>query len=97
VLNAALAVAPARRRLRPGGWEIGAPAASAQALLAPVLWSAADLLVGSQLPRVRQCGNPACGWLFFDNSKSGNRRWCSMSACGNRAKAHRHYQRQKGA
>jgi len=65
-------------------------------LLAPTLWSAADLLVGPQLQRVRQCANPACGWLFLDNSKSGNRRWCSMSACGNRAKAHRHYQRQKG-
>ena len=68
---------------------------SANLLLAPVLWSAADLLVGRQLARVRQCANPACGWLFLDDSKSGNRRWCSMSACGNRAKAHRHYQRQK--
>ena len=31
----------------------------------------------------------------LDKSKSSNRRWCSMSACGNRAKAHRHYLRQK--
>jgi predicted RNA-binding Zn ribbon-like protein len=53
-------------------------------------------LVSKQLERVRQCSNPQCGWLFLDNSKSGNRRWCSMSACGNRAKAHRHYLRQKG-
>ena len=96
VLNAALATAPPRRRLRPGGWEIGLPEPSARTLLAPTLWSAADLLVGPQLQRVRQCANPECGWLFLDNSKSGNRRWCSMSACGNRAKAHRHYQRQKG-
>ncbi len=95
-LNAALAVAPPRRRLRLGGWDIGMPDPSASALLAPTLWSAADLLVGSQLQRVRQCANPECGWLFLDNSKSGNRRWCSMSACGNRAKAHRHYLRQKG-
>ncbi len=95
-LNAALAAAPSRQRVRPGGWDIGSPAPSAAALLAPVLWSAADLLVGNQLARVRQCANPACGWLFLDNSKSGNRRWCSMSACGNRAKAHRHYLRQKG-
>jgi predicted RNA-binding Zn ribbon-like protein len=95
-LNIALAEAPARRRVRPGGWEIEAPAATASVLLAPVLWSAADLLVGRQLLRVRSCANPACGWLFLDDSKSGNRRWCSMSACGNRAKAHRHYQRQKG-
>ena len=95
-LNAALAEAPPRRRVRPGGWELEAPAASISVLLAPVLWSAADLLVGRQLSRVRSCANPACGWLFLDDSKSGNRRWCSMSACGNRAKAHRHYLRQKG-
>ena len=96
-LNAVLADAPARQRVRPGGWDIGWAEASASTLLAPVLWSAADLLVGSQRSRVRQCANPACGWLFLDTSKGGNRRWCSMSACGNRAKAHRHYLRQKNA
>jgi predicted RNA-binding Zn ribbon-like protein len=95
-LNAALSDAPTRQRVGPGGWIIAAPHASAAALLAPVLWSAADLLLGKQLNRVRQCSNPECGWLFLDNSKSSNRRWCSMSACGNRAKAHRHYLRQKG-
>jgi predicted RNA-binding Zn ribbon-like protein len=95
-LNAALAAAPPRRHLRPGGWEIGVPTLSVSALLAPTLWSAADLLVRTTLQRLRQCANPECGWLFLDNSKSGNRRWCSMSACGNRAKAHRHYLRQKG-
>jgi predicted RNA-binding Zn ribbon-like protein len=95
-LNVALAAAPLRQRLRLGGWDIGTPDPSASALLAPMLWSAADLLAGTQLQRVRQCSNPECGWLFLDNSKSGNRRWCSMSACGNRAKAHRHYLRQKG-
>ncbi|HXA23747.1 MAG TPA: CGNR zinc finger domain-containing protein [Acetobacteraceae bacterium] len=94
-LNAALATAPPRQRLRLGGWDIGTPELSVGALLAPTLWSAADLLVGTQLQRVRQCANPECGWLFLDNSKSGNRRWCSMSACGNRAKAHRHYLRRK--
>jgi predicted RNA-binding Zn ribbon-like protein len=96
VLNAALAIAPPRQRLRRGGWEVEIPEPSAIALLAPTLWSAADLLVGTRLQRVRQCRNPDCGWLFLDDSKSGNRRWCSMSACGNRAKAHRHYLRQKG-
>ncbi len=95
-LNAALAAAPARQRVQPAGWDVGSPEPSAAALLAPVLWSAGDLLVGGQLARVRQCANPDCGWLFLDNSKGGNRRWCSMSACGNRAKAHRHYLRQKG-
>ena len=46
--------------------------------------------------RVRECANDKCLWLFLDESKNGTRRWCSMSACGNRAKAHRHYARLKG-
>jgi predicted RNA-binding Zn ribbon-like protein len=96
-LNAVLADAPLRQRVRPHGWDVGWAEPSASTLLAPVLWSAADLLVGNQHSRVRQCANPACGWLFLDTSKGGNRRWCSMSACGNRAKAHRHYLRQKNA
>ncbi len=94
-LNAALVQAPGRRRVCLGGWDVGSVEPTAAALLAPVLWSAADLLVGGQLARVRQCANAECGWLFLDASKSGNRRWCSMSTCGNRAKAHRHYLRQK--
>jgi predicted RNA-binding Zn ribbon-like protein len=44
---------------------------------------------------VRECANDKCLWLFLDDSKNGTRRWCSMSACGNRAKAHRHYARLK--
>ena len=94
-LNAVLSDAPPRQRVRANGWDVGWAEASTSTLLAPVLWSAADLLVGNQRSRVRQCANPACGWLFLDSSKGGNRRWCSMSACGNRAKAHRHYRRQK--
>ena len=53
--------------------------------------------MGERLDRVRRCANDVCLWLFLDDSKSGNRRWCSMSACGNRAKAHRHYARKKAA
>jgi predicted RNA-binding Zn ribbon-like protein len=56
-----------------------------------VLWSAADLLADPRRHRVRKCANSLCGWLFVDESKGGNRRWCSMAACGNRAKARRHY------
>lgn len=66
-------------------------------LLSPVLWSAADLLAGARRDRVRQCANPRCRWVFLDDSKSGNRRWCSMASCGNRAKAHRHYLKRRKA
>jgi regulator of RNase E activity RraA len=36
------------------------------------------------------------GVLFVDDSRRGNRRWCDMSVCGNRAKARRHAQRVRG-
>jgi len=99
-LNRALRAAPARIGIARAGSGFAWRAApvegpSIPALLAPVTWSAAQLLTSPHLPRVRHCANERCLWLFLDDSKSGSRRWCSMSACGNRAKAHRHYVRHK--
>lgn len=45
--------------------------------------------------RVRRCAHPACVLYFYDTSRNGTRRWCSMEACGNRAKAGRHYARTR--
>jgi predicted RNA-binding Zn ribbon-like protein len=100
-VNRALAAAPVRRVLVRGnkgfGWQIDQDAFSAPSLLAPVLWSAGDLMVSPDTIRLRHCSNDKCLWLFLDDSKNGSRRWCSMQACGNRAKAHRHYLRTKTA
>lgn len=100
-LNEALESAPARCALaskgKSFGWRIDRDASSATSLLAPVLWSAGDLMVSSDTERLRHCSNDKCLWLFFDDSKNGSRRWCSMQACGNRAKAHRHYLKSKSA
>lgn len=99
-VNRALREAPDRLGIARSGtgfaWRVApATAPSVPALLAPVAWSAANLLTGPRLSRVRHCANERCLYLFVDDSKSGTRRWCSMSACGNRAKAHRHYVRHK--
>jgi predicted RNA-binding Zn ribbon-like protein len=64
-------------------------------LLAPVAWSAADLLASDQLQLVQQCASVTCGWLFVDTTKNHSRRWCMMSDCGSLAKAKRYYQRKK--
>ncbi|ORT61752.1 hypothetical protein BKD26_01615 [Streptomyces sp. CB03238] len=47
--------------------------------------------------RIRACAHEACVLHFFDTSRNGTRRWCSMAVCGNRAKASRHYARTKEA
>ncbi len=59
--------------------------------------SAADLLVSSDLGRVRECAGDKCDWLFLDSSKNHSRRWCDMTTCGNRAKAQRNYARRRVA
>ncbi|WP_327280958.1 MULTISPECIES: CGNR zinc finger domain-containing protein [unclassified Streptomyces] len=53
---------------------------------------ARDLLRAmTQTPgRLRKCANPPCPLHFLDTSRKGERRWCSMAVCGNRAKAQRH-------
>ncbi|MFF0445307.1 CGNR zinc finger domain-containing protein [Streptomyces sp. NPDC004609] len=59
-------------------------------------WAAADnwlRLLADRPDRIRPCANPRCILHFYDVSKNGTRRWCSMSGCGNRAKALRHYAR----
>jgi len=98
-LNEALSEAPARTTLKRErgtyAWDVDMRSGTALALLAPVLWSAGDLLAGPRLDKVRRCANPECGWLFLDDSRAGKRRWCSMSACGNRAKARRHYHKSR--
>ncbi|MGG8409884.1 CGNR zinc finger domain-containing protein, partial [Streptomyces sp. 12297] len=45
--------------------------------------------------RIRACAHDACVLHFYDTSRNGTRRWCSMAACGNRAKASRHYARSR--
>lgn len=98
-LRNALAEAPARSQLARGNgtyaWRIEPVRPTAPDLLAPVLWSAGDLVLNAGRFRIRQCANEKCLWLFVDESKSGTRRWCDMASCGNRAKARRHYSKTK--
>ncbi|MCG5215916.1 CGNR zinc finger domain-containing protein [Streptosporangium sp. KLBMP 9127] len=63
-------------------------------------WRAANdylELLRRQPSRIRRCANPACVLYFYDTSRNGTRRWCSMNGCGSRTKAARHYQRNRTA
>ena len=62
----------------------------------PVARSAVELLTDGDLRRVKECpGADDCGWLFYDTSRNGARRWCSMEGCGSRVKMRRHYARHR--
>jgi predicted RNA-binding Zn ribbon-like protein len=43
--------------------------------------------------RIRACEGDDCDLLFYDDSRAGTRRWCSMQRCGNRAKVRAFRQR----
>lgn len=47
--------------------------------------------------RLRLCPGTDCGWVFFDHSRNGSGRWCSMSVCGGRAKSRAYYQRTRSS
>jgi predicted RNA-binding Zn ribbon-like protein len=50
----------------------------------PFAAAALELLTTVDRTRLRKCGG--CVVHFFDISKKGSRRWCSMNLCGNRRK-----------
>ena len=75
-------------------WAFGT-AGDLDPVLAEVVWSTARLFTSPDLARLRACANPDCGWVFLDRSRRGNRRWCEMRACGNRAKARQYYRRHR--
>lgn len=98
-LNAALAKGMGRLRVVPKSkgfaWDAPTDRRTLDRLLWPVARSAADLLTTDNLAAVRQCAGHKCARLFLDKSHNRSRRWCDMKVCGNRAKARRHYERQR--
>ena len=62
-------------------------------LFAPLAHNAAILFAEVDPSRVRKCGQ--CVLYFYDSSKKGTRRWCSMQLCGNRLKVAAYAARQR--
>lgn len=94
-LNEASAASPAAPRLSVGTGGVAradfAQGGGAAVLLAAVARSAIELLTSIPEGELRICRAPSCGMFYL-----GARRWC-CSACGNRARAARHYRRRRDA
>ena len=97
--NVELALVLARSQIVPTAegyaWDWTGDEDALDRMLWPVVRDAADLLTSGELSRVGRCADERCGWLFVDTSRNHSRRWCSMEACGNRAKARRHYHKSR--
>ena len=77
-------------------WNWAATGHALDRPLWPIARSAIDVLTTDNLARIKECpGADDCGWLFYDTSKNGSRRWCSMEGCGSRLKMRRQYAKRK--
>ena len=98
-LNDALPEAAKAYRLAPAepgvAWRWRLSGKGLERILAPLVKDATELLTSPEVGRIRQCESETCAWLFLDQSRNRSRRWCDMKVCGNRAKARRHYERNK--
>jgi predicted RNA-binding Zn ribbon-like protein len=96
-LNRLLAEHPMLTRLKASGsapsTELWFEPCRPEDLFAPLAHSAASLFANVDRDRVRKCGQ--CVLHFYDTSKKGTRRWCSMQLCGNRLKVAAYAARQR--
>jgi predicted RNA-binding Zn ribbon-like protein len=68
-----------------------ADAVDARLPLKRIALSALRVLRDDSAERLKRCSaRGACGWLFYDETKNGGRRWCSMETCGAPAKMRRY-------
>jgi len=54
--------------------------------LLPIAQAMAELVCSEDFGNVRACEGSGCELLFLDRTRGRARRWCRMTACGNRAK-----------
>lgn len=93
-VNAVAAGSPAVPQIGPDGRARLQGGVSA--LLATLAGEAVLLLGGDQAARIRRCEADGCAMLFLDTSRGGERRWCSMKRCGNKAKVAEFRKRKQG-
>jgi len=97
-INAVLAADAGFEQLAPrdGGYHVARRYMIDDAAIAlvPIARDIALLIATPGAP-VRQCAGEGCVRHFYDDSRTGRRRWCEMAICGNRAKASAFAKRQR--
>jgi predicted RNA-binding Zn ribbon-like protein len=56
--------------------------------------SLAEVITAHGAEKIRVCDNPACRWVFLDNSRNRSRRWCS-NTCSSLIKVRKFRESQK--
>jgi predicted RNA-binding Zn ribbon-like protein len=97
-----LTAAARRAQLRPefspsGETRLTAAATGVDGALGGLLVMVSEAMADGRWRRLKVCRNDTCRWAFFDASRAGGGKWCSMAVCGNRSKAAAWRARQRDA
>ena len=93
-LDSWLAAAPMRRQFN---GEMAPIRRDWSWVLAEVVASTSRLLATGEPKRLKVCANPACTWVFLDESRNLSRRWCDPATCGNLMTVRAFRRRQRAA
>lgn len=77
-----------------GRTQVWPTSVSVGQVVATVARDAVHLLTSEASGRIKTCAADDCERIFLDASAPGQRRWCSMATCGNRAKVRAYRRRQ---
>jgi predicted RNA-binding Zn ribbon-like protein len=85
-------------RFAPDGGVALVPAdAGARGVLGEVLAAVVRAWHEGTWSRLKICSSAECRYVYYDRSKNGSRRWCSMEVCGNRSKTRAYRERVRPA
>lgn len=87
----------AQIRIEPAGPRfVTDPTNGIDAAIGAILAVTARAMIDGTWQRLKACPGRHCGWAFYDHSRNGSARWCSMKVCGDREKARAYYRRKTG-
>lgn len=92
--RAVLPSLPLRLAVDRGGGAALLPAEDgARGAIAALAADVAVAATGGAWSRLKMCAHGDCRWVFYDGSRNGRGRWCTMDVCGNRVKTRAYRQR----
>jgi predicted RNA-binding Zn ribbon-like protein len=98
ILNAAAERAQLEARFGPSGADpLAACADGVAGAVGRILAIAHAAMADGTWVRLKACPDQGCQWAFYDHSRNGSGKWCSMAVCGNRNKGQTFRSRRRTA
>jgi predicted RNA-binding Zn ribbon-like protein len=88
-LNDALRTVPLAMAFDPAGDSGAVATTSSPHPVAPLVLALDRAARDEGWARLKACSRSSCRWAYWDASRNGTRRWCSMEGCGNYVKMRR--------